>query len=122
MISEDLNQLENFLNKALALTEIISTKAVQEDFESTASLLDNRERLISVITHYHEKLMLYPNNERAEHNIQINRLSRYIDILVEKTHEIEDYLIKNKEEIQIQIAKAFKNKENLKGYNLNNVK
>lgn len=123
MIEEELSNLENFLNRALKvtadITDLINSKS---DLENISELLDNRERLISVITHFHDKIVLYPESQRSNHSIKINRLSQYIEILIENGLEIEALLEVEKKEMQNQIAKVFKNKENLKGYNLNNIK
>lgn len=122
MINSDLENLEIFLNKALLITDQITTKIHNDELMDAIDLLDNRERLIGIITQFYERISLYSDLIKRENAPKINRLNKYLEILFEQSSEIEKLLVDNKKEIQIQIAKAYKNKENLKGYNLNNFK
>jgi CRISPR/Cas system CSM-associated protein Csm4 (group 5 of RAMP superfamily) len=90
-------QLIDFLQKAYELSTAALKKAQAGEMDQLSELLDNRERSINIINSLTEKLT----------NID--------DIIT-------SCLQHEKEKTQNEIAKAFQNKENFKGYNLNNTK
>ena len=97
--------------------------AESKDFEQLNFLVEQRDKLISITQTIHERLTLeqtsMDSNIAIEFNNQVNEL-------IEKMNEMdEQVLIKLHEErdnMQIEIAKSFKNKENFRGYNLNCLK
>jgi hypothetical protein len=114
-----------FLEKAYELTTQALKNAQASEFEQLNTLLENRERAINVIQSLSEKLSLYPANENEAPNSLIefnNQVSQVIDKINSMDEIITSCLEHERNKTQIEIAKTFKNKENFKGYNLNNLK
>ena len=117
-------QLINFLEKAYELTTL-SLKAAQEGrFEELVDLLDNRERAINITQSLSERLSLHQSQSEnpdivVEFNNQVNQVIKNI---VKMDNIITECLEHEKNKTQFEIAKTYKNKENFRGYNLNNIK
>lgn len=123
-MKEIQGQLVNFLEKAYQLTREALKLVQDRDFEKLNSVLDNRERAVGVIQSLSEKLALYKTNNQSpksfeEFNNQVNQVINKISAMDEI---ITSCLEHEKNKTQFEIAKTFKNKENFKGYNLNNIK
>ena len=93
------------------------------DFEQINFLVEQRDKLISITETIHERLTLEQMNMDSSIAIEFNN---QVNELIEKMNQMdEQILIKLNEErdnMQIEIAKSFKNKENFRGYNLNCLK
>jgi hypothetical protein len=123
-MKEIQGQLITFLEKAYQLTTQALKLVQEQDFEKLHLVLDNRERAVGIIQSLSEKLSLYSNNTDSpeafqEYNNQVNQV-------IEKIGAMDDIITSclehEKNKTQFEIAKTFKNKENFKGYNLNNIK
>tara|TARA_B100001971_G_scaffold213155_1_gene245524 strand:+ start:115352 stop:115711 length:360 start_codon:yes stop_codon:yes gene_type:complete len=85
------------------------------------NILENRSRVINIVFHLDEKLQLESQNTPIDE--QRERLTlELIQAINTFDDKIQEYLVKEKVITQNEIAKTHKNKENLKGYNLNNTK
>ena len=123
-MKEIQGQLITFLEKAYQLTTQALKLVQEQDFEKLHLVLDNRERAVGIIQSLSEKLSLYSNNTDSpeafqEFNNQVNQVIEKISAMDEI---ITSCLEHEKNKTQFEIAKTFKNKENFKGYNLNNIK
>ncbi|MFT6630723.1 MAG: aspartate/tyrosine/aromatic aminotransferase [Bacteriovoracaceae bacterium] len=123
-MKEIQGQLITFLEKAYQLTTQALKLVQEQDFEKLHLVLDNRERAVGIIQSLSEKLSLYSKNTDSpeafqEYNNQVNQV-------IEKISAMDDIITSclehEKNKTQFEIAKTFKNKENFKGYNLNNIK
>ncbi len=107
---------EEFVMKAITQTEDI----MQSDFsqsEKLDSFTDNRDRLFAIIEQISQQVdwTLVSSEKRGELNRQIEYIKKLDEELVIK---LQDY----QENLKTEIEKAFRQKENVKGYNLNDVK
>tara|TARA_Y100001936_G_C16093403_1_gene688935 strand:+ start:3195 stop:3536 length:342 start_codon:yes stop_codon:yes gene_type:complete len=82
-------------------------------YEKALEILENKERVVNIILHLDEQYGTPSNNN------QLNRL--FLDIS-KMDQQIFDLLTHEKLLTQNEIAKTRKNKENFKGYNLNDLK
>lgn len=116
-------QLIDFLEKAYQLTQE-SLKLVQaQNFEKLSQTLDNRERAVNIIQSLSEQLALHQKNLKPEEYQEFNnQVSQVINKIESMDEIITSCLEHEKNKTQFEIAKTFKNKENFKGYNLNNTK
>ena len=116
-------QLIDFLEKAYQLTQE-SLKLVQaQDFEKLSQTLDNRERAVNIIQSLSEQLSLHQKNLKPEEYQEFNNQVSQVITKIESMDEIITSCLEHeKNKTQFEIAKTFKNKENFKGYNLNNTK
>lgn len=121
-MKEIQKQLIDFLTKAYELTQLALKLVQNKEFEKLSEVLDNRERALSVITSLSEKLSLY-NKTDSKALIKFNK---QVGLIIEKIANMDAIITSclnhEKEKTQFEIAKTFKNKENLKGYNLNRLK
>lgn len=106
---------EEYVVKAITMTENILANEIEpsklEDFTG------NRERLFSVMDQVSQQIDWLTVSE--ELRLELNRKIEYIKKLDEKL------LIKlqeHQEEVRADIERTYKQKENIKGYNLNDVK
>ena len=119
--------LVEFMEKAIYISQKSLTYADQNDFLKLDKLIVEREKVVNIILTLHERLDLEQNNLPTEEDrrkaIQFNNQA---NLLFSKIAELDQKLIDKldieKNKTQIEIAKSFKNKENLKGYNLNCLK
>ncbi len=116
-------QLIDFLDKAYLLTQE-ALKAVQvKDYNKLNVILDNRERAINIVNSLSENLALHYQKANPQLVKEINnQVTQIINKIASLDEIIESCLEFEKNKTQFEIAKTFKNKENLKGYNLNNLK
>ena len=116
-------ELIHFLDKAYTLTQE-ALKAVQEkEYEKLNILLDNRERAINIIQSLSDNLSLH---QKCADQSQVNEFNNQVNQVINKIYSMDDIITSclnyEKNKTQFEIAKTFKNKETLKGYNLNNTK
>ena len=107
---------DEFIMKAILMTENI----LDSNYLETAKLDDftqNRERLLSVIDQISQQIE-WANVGSDERN-EFNRKIEYIKTLDVK---LLAKLQEHKEEVKKEIEQTFKQKENVKGYNLSDVK
>jgi hypothetical protein len=107
---------DEFIMKAILMTENI----LDSNYLETSKLDDftqNRERLLCVIDQISQQIewVNVGNDQRNE----FNRKIEYIKILDVK---LLAKLQEHKEEVKKEIEQTFKQKENVKGYNLSDVK
>ena len=107
---------DEFIMKAIEMTEAI----LDSDYGDSTKLeffTENRERLLSVLDQISQQIDW--TTISIENRDETNRKIEYIKNLDVKL------LIKlneHKEEVKREIEQAFKQKENIKGYNLSDVK
>ena len=107
---------DEFIMKAILMTENI----LDSNYLETAKLDDftqNRERLLSVIDQI--SLQIEWANVGSDERNEFNRKIEYIKTLDVK---LLAKLQEHKEEVKKEIEQTFKQKENVKGYNLSDVK
>lgn len=122
-MKEIQEQLIEFLEKAYELTQLGLKLVQNKEYEQLSEVLDNRERALNVITSLSEKLSLYKGQADPKTLIQFNnQVNLVIERIANMDTLITTCLNHEKEKTQFEIAKTFKNKENFKGYNLNNLK
>ena len=107
---------DEFILKAITMTESI----LDSDYRDTNKLEDftqNRERLLSVIDQISQQVewATVAEDERNEFNRKIEYIKNLDVKLLTKLQE-------HKEEVRKEIEQTFKQKENIKGYNLSDVK
>ncbi len=107
---------EEFITKAINMTEAI----IDSDYIETSKLenfTENRDRLLSVLDQISQKINWeeFPQENRND----LNRKIEFIKILDVK---LLAKLQEHKEEVKKEIEQTFKQKENIKGYNLTDVK
>ena len=107
---------DEFIMKAILMTENI----LDSNYLETSKLDDftqNRERLLSVIDQISQQIewVNVGNDERNEFNRKIEYIKTLDVKLLAKLQE-------HKEEVKKEIEQTFKQKENVKGYNLSDVK
>lgn len=107
---------EEFLMKAITLTESFLAKDFSQevDFENFTS---NRERLFQVIDQISRQIEWnqVENEKRTEFNRQIEYIKKLDEKLMVKLQEYQ-------EEVKKDIERTVRQKENVKGYNLTDVK
>lgn len=112
-----------FLEKAYELTVTSLKLAQSKNFDELVKVLDNRERAINIVQSMSENLALHQKNKAQETYVDFNN---QVNQVIEKIHSIDEIVMTcldhEKEKTQFEIAKTFKNKENLRGYNLNKIK
>jgi hypothetical protein len=107
---------DEFIMKAILMTESI----LDSNYLETSKLDDftlNRERLLSVIDQISQQIEWVDvgHDERNEFNRKIEYIKTLDVKLLAKLQE-------HKEEVKKEIEQTFKQKENVKGYNLSDVK
>ncbi len=107
--------LEEFIIKAVTLTESVLEREV--DADKLDNFTANRERLFLVIDQISRQVdwNLVEDHKRTEINRQIDYIKKLDEKLMVK---LQEYQIELKKDIE----KTHRNHENLKGYNLNDVK
>lgn len=107
---------DEFIMKAVTMTESI----LNSDEIDTAKLEDftqNRERLLSVLDQISQQIDWATVALDSR-----NEFSRKIDYIKILDVKLLAKLQEHKQEVQKEIEQTFKQKENIKGYNLNDVK
>jgi hypothetical protein len=111
-----LQLFDEYVLKAVVMTESI-LDSDYTDGNKLENFTQNRERLLSVI----EKISLEIDWDKVdfEHREELNRKIEYIKVLdVKLLTKLQEYQEQVKKDIEI----TFKQKENIKGYNLSDVK
>lgn len=107
---------DEFIMKAITMTESV----MDEDYRDTAKLeffTQNRERLLAVVDQISQQIDW--NTIGAEVRNDFNRKIEYIKTLDEKLIVM---LQNYQAEVKLEVEQTFKQKENIKGYNLTDVK
>jgi uncharacterized protein YdcH (DUF465 family) len=119
------------LNKALGLTQEIAQKTSQGNLDEVIQLSDNRERLVQLIFHMFtqidRELNLISSEDLNPRLIQDLKLwQEQMNLLVDSINALDEQIINRLENDKTQstaeIAQLFNTRENLKGYDLSNVK
>ena len=122
-MKEIQDQLIEYLEKAYELTRLALKHVQAREYEKLSEVLDNRERSLNIISSLSEKLSLYKDVKSPQLLIEFNN---QVNLVIEKIANMDDIITSclkhEKEKTQFEIAKTYKNKENFKGYNLNNTK
>lgn len=110
------NLFAEYLMKAITMTESF----LSSDFSNEVnyeSFTDNRERLFSVIDQISKKIDWINISEemRTDFNRQIDYIKKLDEKLLVKLQEYQ-------EELRKDIEQTVRSKDNIKGYNLNDVK
>jgi hypothetical protein len=111
-----LQLFDEYVLKAVVMTESI-LDSDYTDGNKLENFTQNRERLFSVI----EKISLEIDWDKVDlgHREELNRKIEYIKVLdVKLLTKLQEYQEQVKKDIEI----TFKQKENIKGYNLSDVK
>lgn len=107
---------DEYIMKAITMTESI----LDLEYSDTAKLEDftqNRERLLSVLDQISQQIEWTTISIESR-----NELSRKIDYIKSLDVKLLTKLQEHKEEVKKEIEQTFKQKENIKGYNLSDVK
>lgn len=107
---------DEFIMKAITTTESI-LEADYRDSQKLESFTQNRERLLQVIDKISQQVEW--NTISLDTRQELDRKIDYIKRLDEKLlTKLQEY----QEEVRKEIEQTFKQKENIKGYNLSDVK
>lgn len=89
-----------------------------QDVETLMDYLDQRSALINIFQTLKIKIRAdYPTSEEIDTTVNL-----FLKKMEQFNQEILSFLNLEKDKTRLEIAKTFKNKENLKGYNLNSIK
>ena len=117
------NSLIEFLEKAYELTTLALKLVQKSELDQLNEVLENRERAINIIESLSERLSLHKKNADPLH---VEAFNNQVNQVISKIANMDDIIMSclehEKTKTQFEIAKTFKNKENFKGYNLNNLK
>ena len=117
------NSLIEFLEKAYELTTLALKLVQKSELDQLNEVLENRERAINIIESLSERLSLHQKNADPLH---VEAFNNQVNQVISKIANMDDIIMSclehEKTKTQFEIAKTFKNKENFKGYNLNNLK
>lgn len=117
------NNLIDFLESAYKLTREGLRLAQEGSVDKLNEVLDNRERALNIVESLSEQLALHQTQMAPSQYEEFNnQVSQVINKIIDMDSIITDCLLHEKNKTQFEIAKTFKNKENFKGYNLNNLK
>jgi hypothetical protein len=107
---------EEFVMKAILLTESFLAKDFSQDI-NFENFTTNRERLFQVMEQISHQVdwNMVANEKRSELNRQIEYIKKLDEKLVVKLQEYQ-------EEVKKDIEMTVRQKESIKGYNLNDVK
>ncbi len=106
---------QDFVLKAITLTENFLAQEIDED--KLAVFTDNRDRLLNVIDQISQQVEW---NDVSEE--QKTELSRQIDYMKKLDEKLLVKLQERQAEIREEIERTHRQKESIKGYNLNDVK
>ena len=107
---------EEFILKAITMTENMLARDFSEDVNFD-HFTENRERLFAIIGKISEQINW--DEISTEKKIELNRQIEFIKKLDEK---LLTKLQEHREEIRSEIEKTVRQKDNIKGYNLSDVK
>ena len=111
-----INLFEEFLMKAITMTENFIEIDLEKDF-NFENFTDNRERLFLILDQ--TSLQIDWSLASSEKKQEINRRIEYIIKLDEK---VLTKLQEHQQELKREIERTVRQKDNIKGYNLNDVK
>ena len=119
----ELDLLNNLIESVVKLTQQSLADAQNSNFDRIDSYIEERGKAIDIITFLLEKLNINPTYNNSvtitQYNNQLNQL---VELIKKSDHDLVKFLEEESTKTQNQIAKTYKNKENLKGYNLNILK
>src|SRR5690606_18836312 len=104
------------IEKAVILTADAMNLSTSDNVEDINKLISHRDHILNIFSNTYDRL---EKNLNQEYKNQLNQL---IIQIMDMDQLILENLEKQKEKVQIDIAKIFKNRENFKGYNLNTLK
>lgn len=108
--------LQEYLIRAIELTETM-INSDYSDTDTIALMTQNRERLMHIIDQIASYIVWDEVSDQDK--VHLNKQIDYIKKLDEKLlTNLQTY----KKEVQTEIKKTFQTKENIKGYNLNDLK
>jgi aconitase B len=118
------NKIISFTEKAYLITRECVRACDSKNPERVNDLIGERDKVLSIIQSYQENLSIYKLNDEQKVIMEEfkTNLSKIISSIIKKDEYILEYLNEEKKNMQSEIAKVYQNKENLKGYNLNNLK
>ncbi len=107
---------DEFIMKAVTMTEAILDDQYRDN-DKLEAFTANRERLLAVIDQISKQIdwTTVAEEERLEYSRKIDYIKALDVKLLTKLQEYQ-------EEVRKEIEQTFKQKENIKGYNLNDVK
>ena len=111
-----IHLFEEFILKAIVMTETMMARDFSEEIDFD-HFTDNRERLFSVIEKISEQINW--DEVSVDKKTELNRQIEFIKKLDEK---LLTKLQEHREEIRSEIEKTVRQKDNIKGYNLSDVK
>lgn len=107
---------DEFIMKAVVMTEAILVEDYRND-QKLEFFTQNRERLLSVVDKISQQINW--NTVAIESR---DELHRKIEFLKQLDVKLLTQLQQHQEEVRLEIEQTFKQKENIKGYNLTDVK
>lgn len=120
---QEIELLNNLLESTVKLTNQLMTEVINSNFDQLDYLVEQRGKALTIINHLTEKLHMKTNLKNSKTITLYNdQLSQLIAMIEQSDEILLNYLNEESVKTQNQIAKTFKNKENLKGYNLNFIK
>lgn len=119
----ELKLLNHLMENVVKVTAKSYEEVMRGEYENLDEDFSLRGKMIDIISTIIENLSSAPAAKNSAIVAQFNnQLNQLVDELAKIDQEIVEKLEKERSNTQIQIAKTFKNKENFKGYNLNNIK
>lgn len=111
-----LSLFDEYIMKAITTTETMIASDLTNN-EQLTHFTDNRERLLAIIDQISRQIDW--NSVDEDQKNDLNRKIEYIKNLdVKLLTKLQEY----QEEVRREIEQTFKQKENIKGYNLSDVK
>ena len=107
---------DEFILKAIILTEAV-LDGEYRDSSKLESFTENRERLLAIIDQISQQIEWHT----IETDIR-NELNRKIEFLKTLDVKLLTQLQEHQEDVKKEIEQTYKQKENIKGYNLSDVK
>jgi hypothetical protein len=107
---------DDFITKAIVMTENIMVEDYK-DSNRLSEFTQNRERLMAIIEQISMQIQWDEVSLENRHEID-----RKIEFIKKIDVQLLTLLQEHKEEIRTEIEQTFKQKENIKGYNLTDVK
>jgi DNA-binding transcriptional regulator YbjK len=107
---------DDFITKAIVMTENIMVEDYK-DSNRLSEFTENRERLMAIIEQISMQIQWDEVSLENRHEID-----RKIEFIKKIDVQLLTLLQEQKEEIRTEIEQTFKQKENIKGYNLTDVK
>lgn len=110
----------DFTKRAYDMTKKCVEHCQADNADEVVTLIEDREKILNIIESLQVKLSTH---EKEDYDEEYNQyLSKIVQSIIKKDEFITDSLSKTKKNIKSEIAKVYQNKENFRGYNLNNLK